>query len=95
MREPERDLCADLRNSYDHELGDTENVGEADNRHLRLYVAGWMLSDGTSEGDRLGLREAHRLYLAYREGLLDQPGRLTTQGIAVEVAQLVAMRDAT
>ncbi len=92
MRQPDRDLCADLRNHRDEELGDDENVCSASNRHLRLYVAGYMLSDGTSDGDARGLREALQLYTSIRPTLLDRLGRLTTQEIAAEVTQLVAMQ---
>lgn len=85
LQTPTRDLCADLRNGPDPELGDAENVCSATNRHLRLYVAGWMLG-----GD---VRAALELYeTSGRHDLLDAPGRLTTAGIASEVLRLAGAR---
>lgn len=85
VRIPTSDLCADLRNDpEDDEYGCT-----ASNRHLRMYVAGWMLSDGTAEGDLMGLRAARELYEGSGTGLLERPGRLTTEAIVAEVIGLL------
>lgn len=82
-RMPERDLCADLAVDTDPELGDSVNVCRASNRHMRLYVAAWMLFDD--------VHAAHALYTCSGDpGLLDKPGRLTTSAIAAEVARLKA-----
>lgn len=93
-RAPERDLCADLRNARDPDLGDDTNVCTASNRQLRLYVAGWMLSNGTKEGDEHGLRKAVELYQGCGRDLLDKPGHLTTATIAAELMALVASAEA-
>jgi len=86
---PDLDLVADLVNLPDPSLGDRENVCRAQPRHLRLYVAGWMLSDGTSAGDKRALREAQQLYEFSGRGLLDQLRMLTTADIVAEVLQLI------
>ncbi len=87
-RIPTTDLCAELRNDTDPEFGDYE-VCTASNRHLRLYVAGWMLSDGTDAGDLAGLIAARSLYEGSGTGLLERPGRLTTADIVSEVLSLL------
>lgn len=88
MRIPTRDLVADLVNAPDPVLDDAVNVCRALPRHLRLYVGGWMLSDGTAAGDKRGLLEALRLYEGCGRELLDQKRRLTTAEIVAEVIQL-------
>lgn len=79
-RVPTRDLCAELRNARDNDLGDTESVCTASNRHLRLYVAGWMLDDDPMA--------ALALYEGCGRELLDRPGHLTTAMIASEVIHM-------
>jgi hypothetical protein len=87
---PDLDLAADLVNDTDPYLGDRENLCRALPRHQRLYVAGWMLSDGTSRGDERGLREGLELYELCGRDLLNQPRRLTTADIVAEVLWLTA-----
>lgn len=81
VRRPPDDLLEDLRNSWDEELGDAENVCSASNAQLRLYVGGWMLGD---------VRAALELYERSGTDLLNRAGRLTTQGIAAEIFSLLA-----
>jgi hypothetical protein len=80
IRLPEWDICADLRNAADAELGDAENVCSVSNRQLRLYVGGFMLGNP---------RAALELYEGCGRPLLERPGRLTTAGIASEVLGLL------
>jgi hypothetical protein len=87
---PDLDLVADLVNEADPFLGDRENLCRALPRHLRLYVAAWMLSDGTPAGDEHGLRCALELYEGCGRWLLDQCRLLTTADIVAEVLQLAA-----
>lgn len=83
FRMPTTDMVADLQVTPDRDLDDAENVCRASNRHLRLYVAAWMLFDD--------VHAAHALYTCSGDpGLLDKPGRLTTSAIAAEVARLKA-----
>lgn len=88
---PDHDLVADLVNLPDPSLGDAENVCCAEPRHLRLYVAAWMLWDGVNAAEhRLkALREAESLYERSGRGLICQPRRLTTAAIVAEVLQLL------
>jgi hypothetical protein len=88
VRIPTRDLVADLVNPSDAFLDDAANVCRALPRHLRLYVASWMLSDGTAAGDKRGLHEALRLYDGCGRALLDQKRKLTTAEVVAEVLQL-------
>ncbi len=84
---PCEDLCADLRNDPDHELGDNENVCSASNYHLRIYHAMFMLDCGT--------QEAVDLYDGSGQtDLLNRPGRLETPMIVQEVLQLLALKEA-
>ena len=92
VRIPTRDLVADLVNPPDACLGDAASMGRALPRHLRLYVAGWMLSDGTTEGDKRGIREALKLYEGCGRALIDQKRRLSTAEIVAEVIQLNGRR---
>lgn len=86
---PGLDLVADLIVVPDPCLGDPERLAcRAMPRHLRLYVAGWMLSDGSDAGDKRGLREAYALYDGSGTGLLDQQRKLTTSDIVAEVLRL-------
>ncbi len=88
---PDLDLVADLVNDLDPSLGDGDNLScRAMPRHLRLYVAGWMLSDDTAAGDKAALRKAFWLYSGCGQQLLDQPRLLTTADIVAEVLQLTA-----
>ncbi len=64
-------------------------MDRADNRHKRLFVAGWLLSDGTPEGDEFALKRALKLW-QFREHELARPGRLTVAAIVAEVERLVA-----
>lgn len=94
LRIPDRDLVADLIVEPDPYLGDPEGLAcRALPRHLRIYVAGWMLSDGSKEGDDRCMREAYDLYEQSGTGLLDRPRRLTTADIVAEVLQLVSAAD--
>lgn len=82
---PEWDLCEDLRNDFDPKLAPFEDPGivcSASNAQLRLYVAGWMLSD---------VRAALSLYESAGNDLLNRPGRLTTKSVASEVFSLVSL----
>ncbi len=89
FRVPPADLVEDLIVRPEPCLGDPEGLAcRAMPRHLRLYVAGWMLSDGTAEGDKRALREAYQLYELSGRGLLDQARILTTADIVAEVLQL-------
>ena len=92
VRLPVRDLVADLILEADPEFGERELRAEP--RHLRLYVAGSMLSDGTDQGDRAGLRRALQLYEFAGQALLDDPRLLTTSDIATEVLRLLGDRAA-
>jgi hypothetical protein len=88
---PPADLVEDLIVRPDACFGDPERlVCRAMPRHLRLYVAGWMLWSGDDSRDARvsALREAHRLYAMSGRGLLDQPRLLTTADIVAEVLQL-------
>jgi hypothetical protein len=90
LRIPTRDLIADLIVEPDACLGDPEGLAcRAMPRHMRLYVAGFMLSDGTPEGDARCMREAYDLYDRCGSGLLDQQRKLTTADVVAEVLQLV------
>jgi hypothetical protein len=92
LRIPTRDLVADLVNDLDPFLGDRENVVRADPRHLRLYVAGYMLATGeTPAGYADGLRRALELYQGCGRNLLDQKRKLTTADIVAEVLQLTSL----
>lgn len=95
LRSPTSDLLDDMRVRPDPEIDISEYVCEAMNRHKRLWVASYMLSDGSDEGDRRGLREAYELYDNCGQPLLDRPGPLTVAQIAAEVYQLVSIRDRT
>ena len=89
LRIPKRELVDDLIVVPDPCLGDPEKLAcRALPRHLRLYVAAHMLSDGTDAGDKRALREAYALYDGSGTGLLDQPRKLTTRDIVAEVLQL-------
>lgn len=90
IRIPTEDLCGMLRNDPDEEL--PVEVCSASNCHLRWFVAGWMLSDGSDEGDARGLRDAVKLYDGCGQDLLDRPGRLTTEAVVAEVLMLTADR---
>jgi hypothetical protein len=86
---PGLDLVAELIVEADPCLGDPENLAcRALPRHLRLFCAAWMLSDGTWEGDGRALREAYALYDGSGTGLLDQQRKLTTSDIVAEVLRL-------
>ena len=93
LRMPERDLCADLRNDAEPALARYEDksiVCSATNAQLRLYVAAWMLWSGTdtrAERDK-ALQAALGLYESNNAGLLNRPGRLTTEAIVAEVLSL-------
>jgi hypothetical protein len=91
MRMPEWDLCGDLRNAAGPEM-DPSLVCSASNAQLRLYVAGYMLGDGTKEGDIAAMRRAKSLYDGCGQDLLDRPGRLTTEAIVAEVLMLTTPR---
>ena len=54
-------------------------------RHERLYVAGWMLHDGTIGDYKRAMQEAFELYEGSGTGLLDKPRELTTADIVAEV----------
>lgn len=91
---PDLDLVADLIIEPDPYLGDPYKLaGRAMPRHLRLYVAAWMLSDGTDADYGRALWEAYALYDGSGTGLLDQPRLLKTADIVAEVLQLVASAD--
>jgi hypothetical protein len=93
--DPDLDLVGNLVLVPDPSLGDPENLAcRAMPRHLRLYVAGWMLSDGTAAGDKRALREAYQLYELSGRNLLDQPRMLTTADIVAEVLQLLGSTSA-
>jgi hypothetical protein len=77
---PTHDLCADLRNDADGELGDSWNVCSASNRKLRLYVAGYMLGSPAA---------ALELYEGSGRDLLRAGGRLNTVDIVAEVLRLL------
>jgi hypothetical protein len=86
--EPPADLLTHLRNDPDTDLADTENVGSPSNRHLRLFVAAWVLP--RLDGDQFDIRGALRLYDGSgNPGLLDSPGRLEVAGIYAEVLSLL------
>lgn len=86
--EPPADLLEFLRNEPDTELGDHENVGSPSNRHLRLFVAAWVLPR-TSEGF-FDIRAAMDLYQGSgNPALLDAPGRLEVSSIYAEVLSLL------
>lgn len=89
FRIPTTDLCADLRVQPDPELDDTGNVCVAQNRHLRLYVAAWMLSKPDLSDYAESLERALALYEGSGTLLLEAPGRLTTASIAAEVMRLI------
>jgi len=87
MRMPNRDLCADLRVEPD-DLG-SQDLCTATNRHLRLYVAAWMLRDECGT-DRAAVDAALHLYEGCGQDLLPRLGKLTTAGIAAEVVMMRA-----
>jgi len=95
LRMPPADLVENLIVRPDACLGDPQRLAcRALPRHLRLYVAGWMLSDGTLEGDKRALREAYQLYELSGRSLLDQQRTLTTADIVAEVLQLTQIAEA-
>jgi len=63
-----------------------EGLERVSPRQKRRLVAGWMLSDGTPDGDRFALRRAPRLWLGLD---MERPGYLTVAGIVAEVERLV------
>lgn len=85
--EPPADLLTYLRNDPDPELEDHENVGSPSNRHLRLFVAAWVLPRTPEDG--FDIRAALALYDGCGRDLLDAPGRLTVAGIYAEVLTLL------
>lgn len=88
---PDLDLVAELVVVPDPCLGDPERLAcRALPRHLRLFVAAWMLWSGedSREARLAALREAYELYDGSGTGLLDQPRKLTTSDIVAEVMQL-------
>jgi hypothetical protein len=94
LRIPPPDWAEELIVRPDAYLGDPYGLAcRALPRHLRLFVAGYMLSDGTPDGDRRCMREAYDLYDQSGTGLLDQQRLLTTADIVAEVLQLVAGAD--
>lgn len=96
VRIPESDLVAELRNLPDPSLGDRENVCCALPRHLRLFVAGFMLATGDSSAEcREGMRRARDLYEWSGRDLLNDKRRLTTASIVAEVLQLVSQLPST
>lgn len=91
LRMPPPDWIDELIVRPDPYLGDPERLAcRALPRHLRLWVAGYMLSDGTKEGDARCHRDAYELYDRSGSGLLDQQRLLTQADIVAEVLQLVA-----
>lgn len=98
LRIPTRDLVADLIYIPDPSLGDEygQGITRCMPRHLRLYVAAHMLSDGTFTDGGLDVRwfrEAYALYDMSGTWLLDQPRLLTTADIVAEVIQLTAQKE--
>lgn len=85
------DLVSHLVFVPDPSIGDPEGRGisRADPRHLRLYVAAWMLAGPHGDFDA-ALIEAFALYDGSGTGLLDQPRMLTTADIVAEVLQLTS-----
>jgi len=82
VRTPPSDLVD--RCDADHGGCDAEHEVCFFNRHMRLYVAGWMLG-----GDEGSVRRALELYEGCGRALLDRPGRLSTAMIAAEVMRLL------
>lgn len=76
LRMPEWDLVNDLRNLRD-DADATSLECSAINRHLRWYVAVWMLDSAAAAAE------------LYRDSpLLDAPGFLTTASVTAEVVKL-------
>lgn len=72
-------LAEELYDARDAELGDIRDPVQPLPRHVRLFVAGWMLGS---------VRAAYDLYQAAGNGLLDAPRRLTTADVVAEVLGL-------
>jgi hypothetical protein len=87
---PDRDLVADLIYIPDPSLGDPygQGITRCMPRHMRLYVAGHMLSDGNPTKE--DFRAAYAIYDGSGTGLLDSPRILTTADVVAEVLQLTS-----
>lgn len=91
LRMPPANLLEDLIVRPDPCIGDPRGLKprRCMPRHERLYVAGWMLHDGTIGDYKRALREAYELYEGSGTGLLDKPRELTTADIVAEVFWLL------
>jgi hypothetical protein len=63
------------------------------NLYERIYVAGYMLSDGSIGDLKRGMREAYDLYNGCGSYLLNKVGELTTADIVAEVMMLTASKE--
>jgi|SRR3954462_7922736 len=94
IKMPPPDLLEDLIVRPDPSIGDP--LGQRPRRclprHERLYVAAWMLHDGTAADYKRALREAYDMYELSGSGLLDKARELTTADIVTEVFWLLEGR---
>ena len=58
-------------------------------RHQRMLVGGWAFSDGSTRGDREGIRRCFDLYDELDPMLLDRVSRISVASIIGELEQLV------